>query len=101
MWQRFDIHSHPGIHAWYQRIERRPGWVWKATVLTAVIVFAIPVMLLVLAAMLAAGVVFTVLSLVLSGVAFLRRLMTGGGTSWPPASRDDGRRNVRVRIRQH
>ena len=96
MWQRFDINDYPGVHTWYRRVQGRPGWIWKATIAAAVVVFAIPVILLVLAALLAAAMVFTILSLVFAGLRLLRRLMPGAGGG--PVQRDDGRRNVRVRI---
>ena len=98
MWQRFDIHRYPGVHGWYERVQSRPSWVWQTAAITAVVVFAIPVILLVLAAVLAAAVVFTVLSLVFSGIALLRRLLGIGTDRGWAMPRDDGRRNVRVRM---
>lgn len=85
------------MRLWYQRMQSRPGWVWKAAALTAVVVFVVPILMLVLAAFLAAAVVFTILSLIARGVGFVRGLFTGERS---PVPRDDGRRNVRVRVRR-
>ena len=109
MWHRFDMRDFASsasasaymdsARGWYRRVQGRPTWVWQAAIVAAVVVFAIPVVLLVLAALLAAAVVFTVLSLVLGGLGVLRRLFSGGGANWPTGPvQDDGRRNVRVRM---
>lgn len=96
MQQYFDMRDHPAFRLWQQRIQSRPGWVWRATAITAIVVFFVPIVLLVLTAVLAAAVVFTVTSLVARGVGFVRRMFTGrGGAS---VTCDDGRRNVRVRV---
>ena len=98
-WQQFDPRGNPSVHQWYQRVQSKPGWVWKATLGAALIVFVIPVLLLVATAVLAAIVVFTMLSLVLNGIALVRGLFTGPTGGWPSAPADDGRRNVRIRAR--
>lgn len=96
MWQHFDMRDHPSMRIWYQRVQSRPGWVWKATAITALVVVVVPILILVAAAVLAAAVVFTVLSLIARGVGLVRGLFTGGGSTMPS---DRGRRNVRVRVR--
>lgn len=76
-----------------------PLWAVKASMLAAVLVVAVPILLLTLAALLAGVLVFLVLA---AGVVAYRRLRglgrwlgggrPGGWRGW----RDDGRRNVRV-----
>ncbi len=101
MWQRFDWQqfgpqANPRVYTWYRRLQGRPGWVWKFSLFTALIVFALPVILLTFAAVLVGAAVFTVLSLVARGILFVRHLFDGA-SRWSPLH-DDGRRNVRVRM---
>ncbi|MEX0884859.1 MAG: hypothetical protein WD009_00330 [Phycisphaeraceae bacterium] len=88
------IQHDPRLRAWHARLQGRPGWVWKATVLAAVMVVVLPLIILTLTAVTVAAAVFAVASLVASGVGVVRRLLGGArGSVWPA---DDGRRNVRV-----
>lgn len=100
-----SLHSHdaPDAAGDDPRLEagayQPPLWVVKASMLAAVLVVAVPILLLTLAAMLAGVLVFLVLA---AGVVAYRRLRglrrwlgggrPGGWRGW----RDDGRRNVRV-----
>ena len=70
----------------FQAARKQPNWATKAAVLTFLIIIGIPVVLLLLLATLAAGLVFSVL------------ISINWVTSWFSSSRspEAGRRNVRV-----
>lgn len=67
----------------------QPGWVWRAALGVAAFIIALPLILLVIFALLAAAAVFGVLALIAS---VTTRIRTG--------FRRDGRQNVRVVVRQ-
>ena len=89
------IRQHPRFGPWYSRVQRQPNWVVKLAVLTAVLVFVLPLVLLTLAALVAAAAVFTVLALVTRGLAVVGSLFDFREPDAPPY-RGDGRENVRV-----
>lgn len=72
-----------------------PGWAVKAAILAAVLVVAVPLLLLTLAALIVGALVLLVLVAAAVVVRRLRRLgawLPGRSPRW----RDEGRRNVRV-----
>lgn len=103
---------------WVVRIQGQPSWVWKAAVVTVLLVFVLPLVLLAAAAMAMGAIVLLVLLAAVSIVARLallwRRVIGRGGgqpihatrnptrnpshsPSHDDRSRDqDGRENVRV-----
>ena len=88
-WRAY-VREHPTFGTYYARVERQPGWVVRLTLLAAVLVIVVPLMILTLAAVLTAGVVFVLASL----VARVASLFTRGPRDVGPT--DDGRENVRV-----
>ena len=93
---RVYVRDHPQYGRWYQRVEGRPGWVWKSAITAAVLIIIIPLVLLSLAAILVGVLVFLVLGLIAS---ILRLFQPGNRSGQPPMSprsADDGRENVRI-----
>lgn len=98
MW-RMDFRQDPRFRQWYQRIDRQPGWVVKASILAAVLVVVVPLVVLTLAALAVALAVFVVGGLIAAILCLLGRLFGG----LRPLAADvrlrhvnDGRRNVRI-----
>lgn len=83
----------PWVHR-YDRIQRQPSWVLKLALVAAVLVIVVPLLILTFAAILIGVVVFTIGSLVASGLRVISDLFTRRPTS--PVQFDDGRRNVRI-----
>ena len=86
------LREHPGARRVYTHVSRQPPWVLITAVVAALVVFALPLLLLALAAM----AVFFVVALVLGaatavGRAFRYMFDREGGLT-----RNDGRVNVRV-----
>jgi hypothetical protein len=80
--------GYPGFAGIYHRVNRRPSWVRKWTLIAAAVVFIVPLAVLALAAAIVGTVVFIVLGLVAQVVSIVRSAF--GSFS------GDGRRNVRV-----
>lgn len=93
LWKVY-IRQHPIFGPWYRRVEGRPSWVWKITILTAILLIGVPLALLTIAALFVAAAVFVTLSVVALAIAAVRNMLAVA--AGPPAPRDDGRRNVRV-----
>ena len=93
-----ELHERWRHAAWSRSMQRRPNWVWIATIASALLVVLVPLVLLTLTVLVVATTVFTVLSLVAAGLAWLRRLFAGPRPTSPspPSAGDDGRRNVRI-----
>ena len=91
---RVYVRGHPQFGPWYQRVESKPGWVWKAAITATLLVIVVPLILLTLAAVLVGVLVFACLGL----VAAVMKLITGGLSPRDPRtpSPHDGRQNVRV-----
>ena len=91
MWKTY-VREHPQFGRWYVGVERQPSWVVKAAAIAGVLVIVVPVVLLTLAALVVAGLVFLVGSL-------LARILRLFGNPMREPVRypaDDGRENVRV-----
>ena len=85
----------PRFGAMYDRMQRKPGWVTKFTLIAAAIVVVVPIVAIALAAIVVGAIVFFVVSAIAAVMNFFSSLFGGfGGTS--DMSADDGRRNVRV-----
>src|SRR5690606_29733470 len=92
--------------AWQQRANRyrivvgQPGWVTKIALACMALVIAVPLILLVLAAIFIGVVVFVALAIIAKLVQMMQALLAGTAAGQPDASindmPDDGRRNVRV-----
>ncbi|MAE64256.1 MAG: hypothetical protein CMJ18_08265 [Phycisphaeraceae bacterium] len=95
MW-RVYVRQHQKIGPWVERLEGRPGWVWKTAALAAVLTVLVPLVALTLAALLVGLVVFALLA-VLAWLISLPSRMFGAGPTMPRAPNEDGRVNVRVR----
>lgn len=91
MW-RIIFSQHPLTAPWYRRLQGRPPWIIKTTLLVALLVLVIPLVVLVMTAVIVGAAVFAVLSLAAAANASLRaivdRVLRGSSA--------DGRRNVRV-----
>ena len=81
----------PRFGAFFNRVPRRPSWVWATSVMVGVLVVVIPLLLLVMAGLLIGSVTFIVLSLIARAVNAVQSVF--GGRS---VRGDQGRRNVRV-----
>lgn len=83
---------------WQQRVNGRPGWVWKSAAFAAVLVVVVPLVLLTLTAIVVGVAVFAVMSLIAAiGRAFSG--LAGGGSSDPhhaPTQGPERRENVRI-----
>lgn len=96
MW-RVYIRKHRTVGPWVQRIESKPGWVWKAALIVAVLVVVVPVVLLTMTALMVGLAMLIVFGAVAWLVSVLTRPFRGGGpVARPPDPEDDGRVNVRV-----
>ena len=94
----FQFQNDPRVRMWQQRVNGRPGWVWKSAAFAAVLVVVVPLVLLTLTAMVVGVAVFAVMSLIAAiGRAFGQ---FGGddrsGVSQAPTHGPDRRENVRI-----
>jgi hypothetical protein len=87
-----DIHAGRTVHVW-RRVAAQPNWVLRAALMTFLIVLALPMLLLLLAAMLLSVLVFGSLALFHALGEGWRRLFGGRPRDLAHA---EGRRNVRV-----
>ncbi len=76
----------------YRRVSAKPGWVWRGTLAVGILLFVAPLLLLAMAALLAMGLTYMVLSL----IAELGNLLTGRESNRDRDDQPDGRENVRV-----
>ena len=105
MW-RVYLREHRTVGPWVSRFEASPHWAIKAAVLATVLMIVIPIVLLCVAALVVGLVVFVALTMVAWLLASVRRFWhhllghpdSSPGRDLEPPWRDDGRRNVRVRI---
>lgn len=86
-----QLRSDPRFGGWYSRAAGQPSWAWKLAGTVALLVFVVPIVLLVCAALLAFAVVFGLAMLVHWFVGLF-----GGGSGADKPRGDEGRRNVRV-----
>ena len=100
MWRVYGL-DNLRANTHFTRAQTAPGWVYKAALSAAVLVVFVPIVLLVLAALLAGVIVFVILAivarLILACKRLARRALGGGRPASSPFWVDDGRRNVRVR----
>jgi len=93
------IREHPRFGGYYRAVESKPSWVLRAAVTCAALVFAVPLILLVAAALLVGVAVFVVLGLAIKLMNTADRMFgrTGDHIDHPaPPPPDPGRENVRV-----
>lgn len=76
----------------YRRVSSKPSWVWRGTLMVGILLFVVPLMLLAIAALVAMGLTYLLLSL----IANIGQIFTGGKPHHPLHDRQDGRVNVRV-----
>lgn len=101
---RVYIREHPQFGTWYRRVENKPGWVWKAAAICAMLVIVVPLVLLTLAAAVVGLVVFAVLGLVAMVLNAFAGIFGDGSSEQSPMARrgsghgrnHDGRENVRI-----
>ena len=70
----------------YRTFNAQPSWVTRTTLLVIFLIVAVPIAMLIAAALIAGAIVFIALMLINTVIRKIRTLLTG----------DDGRRNVRV-----
>ena len=93
MW-RVYMRNHPTMGPWVQRIEHKPGWVYKLAILSAALTIGVPLALLALAAVLVGMVTFIVFSAIATMVAVIIGWFAGSASTHTVS--DNHRVNVRV-----
>ena len=64
MAMHFQYQNDPRFRVWQQRMNGRPGWVWKSAAFAAVLVVVVPLVLLTLTAIVVGVAVFAAMSLI-------------------------------------
>lgn len=94
----FQFQNDPRVRVWQQRMNGRPGWVWKSAAFAAILVVVVPLVLLTMTAIVVGVAVFAVMSLIAAiGRAFGQLGGDDRSVDSPaPTQGPDRRENVRI-----